>query len=138
MWTWLDGNGNETVIKEYDEIANNFFIGNYYGQEAVDNDDGSAYYETHHNFFAYAGTGMKNDFNGHDNHHHDNLYGYIGACGHRAGAAPRAGARHGTRVSLVPHPSTTPRYHTLGSAAGRRAAPTQTHLPVPLRVFFAL
>lgn len=78
VWTWLDDDGKETLLKQYDEIANNFFIGNYYGQEAVDNDDGSAYYETHHNFFAYAGTGMKNDFNGHDNHHHDNLYGYIG------------------------------------------------------------
>ena len=31
-----------------------------YGQEAIDNDDGSAYYNTHHNYFAYAGTGMKN------------------------------------------------------------------------------
>ena len=30
----------------------------------ADNDDGSAYYNTHHNYFAYAGTGMKNDFNG--------------------------------------------------------------------------
>ena len=56
----------------------NFFIGNYYGQEAIDNDDGSAYYSTHGNFFAYAGTGMKNDFNGHDNHHFDNLYAFIG------------------------------------------------------------
>merc|ERR1719506_2998702 len=67
-----------SIIKKYDEIKGNFFIGNYYGQEAIDNDDGSAYYNTHHNFFAYAGTGMKNDFNGHDNHHHDNLYAYIG------------------------------------------------------------
>ena len=46
--------------------------------QAIDNDDGSAFYETHHNFFAYAGTGMKNDFNGHGNHHHHNVYGYIG------------------------------------------------------------
>lgn len=30
-----------TVVKEYDEITGNFFIGNYYGQEAIDNDDGS-------------------------------------------------------------------------------------------------
>ena len=85
VWTWLDDLGNATVVKEYDEITGNFFMGNYYGQEAIDNDDGSAYYETHHNFFAYAGTGMKNDFNGHDNHHHDNLYAFIskgvGVCG---------------------------------------------------------
>jgi hypothetical protein len=32
-----------SIIKKYDEIKGNFFIGNYYGQEAVDNDDGSAY-----------------------------------------------------------------------------------------------
>lgn len=53
-------------------------IANYNSQEAIDNDDGSCYYETHHNFFAYSGNGMKNDFGGHDNHHHDNVYAYVG------------------------------------------------------------
>jgi len=88
VWTWLDDLGNTTVVKEYDEIYGNFFMGNYYGQEAIDNDDGSAYYETHHNFFAYANTGMKNDFNGHDNHHHDNLYAFIGVGVGVCGALP--------------------------------------------------
>ena len=88
MWTWLDDAGQPTVVKKYDEIKGNFFIGNYYGQEAIDNDDGSAYYNTHHNFFAYAGTGMKNDFNGHDNHHHHNLYGFIGRGMAVCGALP--------------------------------------------------
>ena len=37
-------------------------ISNYQGQEAIDNDDGSAYYNTHHNFLIYSGNGMKNDF----------------------------------------------------------------------------
>ena len=37
----------------------------------------TSYYETHHNFFAYADQGMKNDFNGHDNHHHHNVYAFI-------------------------------------------------------------
>ena len=60
-------------------ITRNFFVDNYSPQEDVDNDDGSAYYETHHNFFAYGGTGMKNDFGGHDNHHHDNIYAYAGS-----------------------------------------------------------
>jgi len=89
VWTWLDQDGKETLLKDYDEIAGNFFMGNYYGQESIDNDDGSAYYNTHHNFFPYAKTGMKNDFNGHDNHHHDNLYAYISkgmaVCGNLAG-----------------------------------------------------
>jgi hypothetical protein len=34
--------GTPSVIKAYDELRNNLFVGNYYGQEAVDNDDGSA------------------------------------------------------------------------------------------------
>jgi len=29
-------------------------------------------------FFAYSGNGMKSDFGGHDNHHHDNIYGFVG------------------------------------------------------------
>ena len=33
------------------EIHHNFFIDNYSPQENVDNDDGSAYYHTHDNFF---------------------------------------------------------------------------------------
>jgi len=93
VWEWLDDTGARTVLKEYDEITGNFFIGNWYGQEAIDNDDGSAYYETHHNYFVYARQGMKNDFNGHDNHHHDNLYGFIGSglgiCGALPGHADR-------------------------------------------------
>ena len=43
-------------------------------------DDGSAYYDTHHNVFisasegaAYGGNSLKSDFGGHDNFHHDNL-----------------------------------------------------------------
>eukprot|EP00117_Sycon_ciliatum_P002580 scpid36471/ scgid7744/ len=67
-----------SVIKAYDNIERNFMIANYNSQEAIDNDDGSCYFETHNNFFAYAGNGMKNDFDGHDNHHHDNIYAYIG------------------------------------------------------------
>ena len=33
--------GKPSVDKAYDEIRANFFIGNWYGQEAIDNDDGS-------------------------------------------------------------------------------------------------
>ena len=53
-------------------------IANYNSQEAIDNDDGSNYYKTSGNFFAYSGRGMKNDFGGHDNHHINNIYAYIG------------------------------------------------------------
>ena len=64
--------------KAYDNIYGNFIIANYNSQEAIDNDDGSNYYNTHGNFFAYSGNGMKNDFGGHDNHHHNNIYAYVG------------------------------------------------------------
>ena len=60
------------------EIHHNFFIDNYSPQENVDNDDGSAFYRTHDNFMVYGGQGMKNDFGGHDNHHYNNIYAYVG------------------------------------------------------------
>lgn len=47
---------------------------------AIDNDDGSSEYDTHHNVFisassgsAYGGNSLKSDFGGHSNYHHDNL-----------------------------------------------------------------
>ena len=66
------------MIMQWREIHHNFFIDNYSPQENVDNDDGSCFYHTHHNFFVYGGQGMKNDYGGHDNHMYDNVYGYVG------------------------------------------------------------
>lgn len=63
-----------TYIPLYTEIMGNFWINDYNSQEAVDNDDDSCYYETHHNFFPFSSRGLKNDFGGHDNHHHHNIY----------------------------------------------------------------
>ena len=57
-------------------ISYNIMIANYHSIMAIDNDYGSCYYKTHHNFFAYAG-GMKNDFDGHNNHHYCNIYAYV-------------------------------------------------------------
>ncbi len=69
-----DGNGGSpTVIKQFDEIAYNWILANYHSSMAIDNDDGSAYYETHDNVFiaapsgaAYGGNSLKSDFGGHD------------------------------------------------------------------------
>ena len=47
------------------------------GMEAIDNDDGSSYYKTHGNVFAYSQGGMKNDIGGHDNWHYDNMYLHV-------------------------------------------------------------
>lgn len=73
-----DGNGGSpTLVKKYDEIRHNFIIANYNSLGAVDNDDGSCYYYTHHNFFVYGNGGLKNDFQGHDNIWTDNVIAYI-------------------------------------------------------------
>jgi len=69
--------GTPSMTMAYRHIHHNFFIDNYSPQEDVDNDDGSAYYKTHHNFLVYGGRGMKNDYGGHDNHHYANVYAYI-------------------------------------------------------------
>ena len=71
--------GTPSMDMAWREIHHNFFIDNYSPQEDVDNDDGSAFYHTHDNFLVYGGQGMKNDFGGHDNHHFDNIYGYVGS-----------------------------------------------------------
>lgn len=52
----------------------------YASQEAIDTDDGSAYYNTHDNFFVYATNGLKSDFGGHDNYHNDNVYAFVRFC----------------------------------------------------------
>jgi len=65
------------------------WINNFNPQEATDNDDGSAFYNTHHNFFPFSVGGLKSDFGGHDNHQHNNLYinkgGCMGICAQKPG-----------------------------------------------------
>merc|ERR1712190_517932 len=74
--------GEPSMIMAWREIHHNFFIDNYSPQENVDNDDGSAYYKTHHNFLVYGSNGLKSDFGGHDNHHFQNVYAYAGKAMH--------------------------------------------------------
>jgi hypothetical protein len=71
-----DGSFNMEKVAN-DTIRHNFIDGNYYGQETVDNDDGSAFFDTHHNFLVYGLHGQKADFGGHSNYHHENLYAFI-------------------------------------------------------------
>jgi hypothetical protein len=52
-------------------------IANYQAQEAVDNDDGSGYYHTHHNVLVYGDYGQKADMADHDNWHHNNVYACV-------------------------------------------------------------
>ena len=54
-------------------------------QEAIDTDDGSAYYNSTFNFFVYAANGLKSDFNGNNNRANYNVYGYVSNCWGPAG-----------------------------------------------------
>lgn len=57
-------------------ITRNFLVNSYNPQECVDNDDGSSRYETSYNFLVYGKQGLKNDFGGHSNFHHHNVYAF--------------------------------------------------------------
>lgn len=70
--------GEPSMVMQWREIHNNFFIDNYSPQEDIDNDDGSCYYKSHDNVLVYGGQGMKNDFGGHDNQHYNNVDAYVG------------------------------------------------------------
>ena len=72
--------GRPSIVPADRQIHHNFVIANYNSEGAIDTDDGSAYYRTHHNFFAYGANGLKSDFGGHDNHHVRNIYAYVGGC----------------------------------------------------------
>jgi len=71
---------NGTVLKKNDTISFNWMLANYHSSMAIDNDDGSCFYDTHSNVFiaepsgaAYGGNSLKSDFGGHSNYHHGNL-----------------------------------------------------------------
>jgi len=53
------------------EVHHNFIIANYGGSQGFDNDDGSSWYNIHHNFI--YGEGLKQDYGGHDSSYTDNL-----------------------------------------------------------------
>eukprot|EP00928_Gymnodinium_smaydae_P031890 TRINITY_DN23259_c0_g1_i1.p1 TRINITY_DN23259_c0_g1~~TRINITY_DN23259_c0_g1_i1.p1 ORF type:complete len:828 (+),score=100.29 TRINITY_DN23259_c0_g1_i1:55-2538(+) len=69
--------GTPSIVPAPTTIKENFVIGSYHTQEAIDNDDATEYFETHHNFFVYGENGLKSDFAGHDNWHHNNVYAFL-------------------------------------------------------------
>lgn len=50
--------GHASVVPLKRQIHHNYFMGNYNALFAVDTDDGSSYYEIHHNFLVSAGEGQ--------------------------------------------------------------------------------
>lgn len=74
-------NGTPSLMMKWNNIHRNFMVANYLAQGAIDNDDGSAYYHVHSNFFVYGQQGLKSDFAGHDIVHERNIYAYpSGVC----------------------------------------------------------
>ena len=73
-------NGTPSIVPADRRIHHNFVIANYNSEGAIDTDDGSAYYQTHDNFFALGANGLKSDFGGHDNRHTRNIYAYVSVC----------------------------------------------------------
>lgn len=53
------GAGSTGTGTDYNFLRQNFLLANYESQESIDDDDGSAYYESSHNFLVYSGNGMK-------------------------------------------------------------------------------
>jgi len=78
LFVTYKGTASTGFYTDYNHLTQNFLICNYESQEGIDNDDGSAYYNSSFNFMYLSGNGMKSDFGGHDNIHHHNVYAYVG------------------------------------------------------------
>eukprot|EP00038_Savillea_parva_P030806 m.80385 g.80385 ORF g.80385 m.80385 type:complete len:429 (-) comp9351_c1_seq2:175-1461(-) len=73
-----DDGGATSVFPQFNQLHRNVLVANYPGaQEAVDNDDGSGYFNTTNNVLLFGHYGMKVDMAGHDNFHTNNLYAYL-------------------------------------------------------------
>ena len=57
VYIYDDEDGSPTIYKKNDTIAFNFVLANYHSSMAIDNDDGSAYFDTHDNVFISASSG---------------------------------------------------------------------------------
>ena len=124
----------------------NFFLGTYALQEAIDTDDGSAYYRTYENFFVYAANGLKSDFNGHSNEHYRNVYGFVDSCWgpskpwlHTGESSsnpnpnpnPNANANPNPNPNVSPSPSPNPNQVRVTSSQTTGASPTRTTAASP-------
>lgn len=57
-------NGTASTIPAWNFITGNFFLANYNPSLAIDNDDGSSYWQHHRNLIVYGQAGLKFDFGG--------------------------------------------------------------------------
>ena len=66
----LDGS-TYSFTPAFNDISHNFLLGNYGAVNTVDNDDGSSWYNIHHNFLVRGG--HKSNFGGHDKYSYNNI-----------------------------------------------------------------
>ena len=69
--------GTASTVKAWDHIEQNMVIANYQSRWAIDNDDGSCWYNVTRNFLVYAESGLKSYDGGHDIQHVGNVHAYI-------------------------------------------------------------
>jgi len=65
--------GTPSTVPKVNNVHNNFIVANYAADGGcLDNDDGSAYYDIHHNLCMYGG--HKANFDGHSKHSFNNIH----------------------------------------------------------------
>ena len=64
--------GDAVYAAAMSEVHRNYIDASYGGSQAFDNDDGSAFWHIHDNFFMHS-DGFKDDYGGHDSSTHDNV-----------------------------------------------------------------
>lgn len=70
-------NGTASTVPAWNIISSNFFLANYNPSLAIDNDDGSSFWQHRGNFIVYGQAGLKFDFGAHDMRAIGNYYAYI-------------------------------------------------------------
>ena len=70
-------NGTASTVPAWNNVTNNFFLANYNPSLAIDNDDGSSFWQHRENFVVYGQAGFKADFGAHNLRSVGNYYAYI-------------------------------------------------------------
>ena len=76
-----------STVPAVNNVHNNFIVANYAADGGcLDNDDGSSYYDIHHNFCVFGG--HKQNFDGHSKRGFANVYAYPSVYGSKASSIP--------------------------------------------------
>jgi hypothetical protein len=90
-------NGTASTVPAWINISGNFLIANFNPSLAIDNDDGSSYYEHRGNFIVYGQAGLKFDVGAHDVRAVGNYYAYVDLAFNTNDAPGSHGLRRGSK-----------------------------------------